>query len=133
MERTSREPSKQLREPLRFVFTSAALSILLLLGASISRAESAAVRVNQLGYELGSESRAYLIASGSESGAVFHVIDSEGMTSFSGGIGANLGTWGTFTVYALDFKISEARTYTIDVDGPFPATSLAFPVAVPRR
>jgi endoglucanase len=133
MERTSREPSKQLLEPLRFVFTSAALSILFLLGASISRAESAAVRVNQLGYELGSESRAYLMSSGSESGAVFHVIDSKGMTSFSGGIGANLGTWGTFTVYALDFKISEAGTYTIGVDGPFPATSLAFPVAAPEQ
>jgi endoglucanase len=133
MEGSSREPSKDWLDAIRFVFTSAALSILFLSGASISRAESAAVRVNQLGYELGSESRAYLMASGSESGAVFHVINSKGTTSFFGAIGANLGAWGRFTVYALDFKIGETGTYTIDVDGPFPATSLAFPVAAPEQ
>jgi endoglucanase len=109
-----------------------ALGVLILLAAS-SRAESASVRVNQLGYEVGAESRAYLMAPGPENGAVFHVLDAHEVSVVAGPIGAPLGRWGKFTVYALDFKISESGAYTIDVDGPLPATSPRFPVATPRQ
>jgi endoglucanase len=133
MQRASCEERHRLGRLLRICGALAVLAILILLVPSVSRAESAFVRVNQLGYEVGTENRAYLMAPSTESGAVFHVIDSKGVTVFSRAIGANLGTWGKFTVYALDFKISETGAFTIDVDGPLPATSPSFPVATPRQ
>jgi endoglucanase len=117
----------------RICETIAAFSILLFLGAGVANANSAFVRVNQLGYEVGSASRAYLMAVGSESGAVFQVLNSKGTVVFSNAIGATLGTWGNFSVYALDFKISDADTYTIDVDGPLPANSRRFRIETPRQ
>jgi endoglucanase len=91
------------------------------------------VRVNQLGYEVGTDARAYLMAPGSESGAAFRILNSKGVAVFSSAITTNLGTWGTFTVYALDFKVSDAGAYTIDVNGPFPANSPSFPVDSPEK
>jgi endoglucanase len=107
--------------------------IVILLMPSVGRAESAFVRVNQMGYEVGTESRAYLMAPGAENGAVFHVVDSKGTTVLSRAVGANLGAWGKFTVYALDFTIGETGAFTIDVDGPLRATSPSFRVATPRQ
>jgi endoglucanase len=86
-----------------------------------------------MGYEVGTDSRAYLMSTSSESGAVFQVIDSRGATVFSSAVGASLGTWGKFTVYALDFEIDSSGTYTIDVDGPVNATSLSFRVGTPKQ
>jgi endoglucanase len=103
-----------------------ALGILVFLLSSAVRAESGFVRVNQLGYELGAESRAYLMANGSESGATFEVRNSGGKTVCSKPIGSPLGQWGKFTVYSLDFQVDLAGTYTIEVDGPFPAVSPSF-------
>jgi endoglucanase len=106
-----------------------ALSVLVMMtffGASVGGAENAFVRVNQLGYEAGCSGRAYLMATGSESGAIFHVLNAKGASVFSSAIGANLGAWGKFTVYALDFKVGNAGVYTIDVNGPMPATSPSF-------
>jgi endoglucanase len=133
MKRACGEETGKRRGATRNCEALAALSILLFLGAGVADAHSAFVRVNQLGYEVGSASRAYLMASGSESGAVFQMLDSKGKVVFSNAIGANLGTWGNFTVYALDFKISDADTYTIDVDGPLPANSHRFRIGTPRQ
>jgi endoglucanase len=96
-------------------------------------ANTAFVRVNQIGYELGVDGRAYLMAPGSESGAVFHVLNSKGVAVFSSAIGASLGAWGSFTVYALDFRLSDVDTYTIDVDGPFSTNSPRFKVDTPEN
>jgi endoglucanase len=93
---------------------------------------SSHVRVNQLGYEVGTPSRAYLLAAGSEKGT-FNIRDSEGMIVYSAPIGANLGTWGSFTVYALDFKVSKTGDYTIEVSGTLAATSPRFDIAPPAR
>lgn len=117
----------------RVCTTTAALWLLLICVAPTAHARSAFVRVNQLGYEVGADSRAYLMSLGSEAGAVFRVINSEGMTVFSNGVGAKLGVWGKFTVYALDFKIGDSGAYTIDVDGPLAATSPNFPIAGRER
>jgi endoglucanase len=119
--------------PARFPRAVAALSLLIFLMVPTGRAANAFVRVNQMGYEVGAQSRAYLMAGGSESGAVFHVIDANGTTVVSSAIGAQLGTLGKFTVYALDFKINEAGTYKIDVDGPLNATSLSFRIGTPEQ
>src|SRR6266567_4282408 len=52
---------------------------------------AAFVRVNQAGYPANGSKRAYLMASGVETGATFAVKNSSGATLFSGPIGANLG------------------------------------------
>jgi endoglucanase len=92
-------------------------------------ANSAFVRVNQVGYPSAGSKRAYLMASAAETGATFSVKDSTGATVFSAPVGAFLGGWGnTFkSVYALDFNpVAAAGSYTITVSGPVPATSPSF-------
>jgi len=94
-------------------------------------AQTAFVRVNQVGYVSGSSKRAYLMASGSETGATF-VINSGGSTVFGpAAIGANLGSWSNTykNVYALDFDtFTTAGTYTISVSGPITASSPSFAI-----
>src|ERR1700719_844186 len=81
---------------------------------------TAHVRVNQIGYESGASKRAYLMASGSETGATFVILNSSGSTVFGpASIGANLGAWSSSypDVYAVDFEsFMTAGTYTISVD-----------------
>ncbi len=91
---------------------------------------SAYVRVNQVGYSSGTSKRAYLMATGAETGATFALKNSAGTTIYSAPVGASLGAWGTFTnVYALDFdSVSTAGTYTISVASPIAATSPAFKI-----
>ena len=83
--------------------------------------QSAFVRVNQVGYVSGAAKRAYLMASGAETGAMFTIKNSSGSTVFGpAAIGANLGSWSTGypDVYALDFDIFvTAGTYSIAVSG----------------
>jgi endoglucanase len=97
------------------------------------RADSgpAYVRVDQVGYDVLGSKRAYLMASGSEAGATFSVLDAGGRAVLSGTVGGNLGAWSASFpyVYALDFDALHAPgTYTLSVSGPIPTTSLAFPV-----
>ena len=95
-------------------------------------AQSAFVRVNQVGYVSGSSKRGYLMASGSETGATFVIKNSSGSTVFGpAAIGANLGSWSnTFkNVYPLDFDtFTTAGTYTISVNGPITALSPSFAI-----
>jgi endoglucanase len=100
-------------------------------------ASSAYVRVNQAGYETGNGPfRAYLMSTGSESGATFDVINSERKTVHSGAIGAWLGTWShsselSYDVYAIDFTAPGGDIYTISVSGPIAARSPKFAVNTP--
>jgi endoglucanase len=91
---------------------------------------SAWVRVNQVGYVSGASKRAYLMASGSETGATFEIKNSGGSTVFGPvAIGASLGSWSTAYphVYALDFdSFVTVGTYTISVSGPIAASSSSF-------
>jgi endoglucanase len=93
---------------------------------------SAYVRVNQAGYVSGASKRAYLMASGVETGATFVIKTSSGSTVFGpAAIGANLGSWssGYPDVYALDFdSFVTAGTYTISVSGPLAASSPSFTI-----
>src|SRR5881392_1014722 len=88
------------RTSLTYILKLLAFTILI---PSISFA-AAFVRVNQVGYPANSSKRAYLMASGVETGATFAVKNSGGTTLFSGPIGANLGSWSNSypDVYALD-------------------------------
>jgi endoglucanase len=111
------------------------LSMLILLSAfavaSPARGGSSAfIRVNQVGYPGSATKRAYLMATGAETGATFAVKNSVGTTVYSAPVGASLGAWGTFgSVYALDFdSVSAAGIYTISVASPIAATSPAFKI-----
>jgi endoglucanase len=97
----------------------------------VTFAQTAFVRVNQIGYVSAQTKRAYLISSGSETGATFSVKNSGGTTVFNGPIGANLGSWSRSysNVYALDFdSVMAAGTYTITVSGPIAASSPSFKI-----
>jgi endoglucanase len=92
-------------------------------------AGTAAVRVNQVGYDLAGPKRAYLMASATEAGATFAVKDEGGTTVFFGPVGPPLGQWSSSFpfVYALDFDaVQQAGSFTVSVTGPVPATSPTF-------
>ena len=61
------------------------------------------IRVNQIGYEAGLSARAYLMTSSAVSSVSYAVKNSAGSTVASGSVGATLGTWGSFSVYPIDF------------------------------
>jgi endoglucanase len=110
------------------------IGALLSAGLTTASAEAATgtafVRVNQLGYANASQAkRAYLMASATETGAIFSVKNASGATVFSAPIGPDLGKWsaGYPHVYALDFsQVTAAGTYTVSVAGPIPAASPSF-------
>ena len=107
---------------------------ILLLVSVFTQAQTAFVRVNQVGYVSGAAKRAYLMASGVETGATFTVKNSSGSTVFGpAAIGANLGSWsnGYPDVYALDFDSfipATAGTFSISVSGPIAASSPNFKI-----
>src|SRR5579863_1923425 len=103
-----------------------------------AQAESAYVRVSQVGYEAGeSGARAYLMSTAAETGATFKVVAADGTTAYTGKVGALLGTWAntkklTYQVYALDFVVGRGRSYSIFVTGPVSAHSPKFAVDLPN-
>src|SRR5215470_17482391 len=115
----------RMRVPVRRVasLVLVAVASMSLAGTAPVRADtgSAYVRVDQVGYEAHGSKRAYLMASGAETGAAFSVVDSHGNAVFSGAIGADLGSWSPAYphVYAVDFNgLADPGTYTVAVDGP---------------
>src|SRR5260370_41837525 len=106
------------------------LALAFSVGASLAHAASAYIRVNQVGYAGSSTKRAYLMASGAETGATFAVKNSSGATVYSASVGTSVGPWGNFAdAYALDFdSVSTAGTYTISVASPIAATSPVFKI-----
>src|SRR5262249_37345073 len=106
--------------------------LLVVFAGILASAQSAFVRVNQLGYVSGGVRRAYLMASAAEPAATFVIKNSGGTTVFGPvAIGANLGSWsGNYAnVYALDFNnLVTAGTYTIAVNGPIAANSPSFKI-----
>ena len=121
------QPSRFARLPRFFI----QVTVVVLLTAGLY-AQSAFVRVNQVGYVAGSSKRAYLMASGAESGATFSVKNSSGTTVFGpAAIGANLGSWSSSypDVYGLDFDaLTAVGTYTISVSGTIAASSPSFSI-----
>jgi endoglucanase len=96
-----------------------------------SAAQSAFVRVNQVGYPADTSKRAYLMASAAETGATFSVKNRRGQIVDTGAVGASLGSWSKSYpfVYPLDFAaVTRAGTYALTVSGPIPASSPSFQV-----
>jgi endoglucanase len=125
--------SSRFSTPLRLLPIAGVLLALLATTPS-ARAQSAYVRVSQVGYETGATPfRAYLMSTAAENGANFKVLNAKGATAFSGHVGALLGTWShskqeTYDIYALDFTVPGGELYTISVSGPVAATSPTFAV-----
>ena len=134
-------PSSDAKWSMRYPFARSvfAVSILLafltLASASRTAAQTAFVRVNQVGYPLNGGKRAYLMTATTETGAMFSVVNAAGTSVFSSAIVAKLGSWGTFSnVYALDFDaVTTPGTYTIKVTGPAAATSTSFAIDSPAN
>jgi endoglucanase len=105
---------------------------------ALARAQSAYVRVNQVGYESGETPfRAYLMSKVAEIGATFKVLNSKGAPAYSSHVGTLLGTWShskteTYNVYALDFAVAGGDLYSISVSGPANAVSPQFAVDCPE-
>src|SRR5579859_3777019 len=95
-------------------------------------AGSAYVRVNQVGYISGETKQAILMATGSESGATFNVINAaNGKRVYSAPIGTGQGSWSSAypNTYLLDLSpVQASGSYTISVSGPIPATSPSFKI-----
>jgi endoglucanase len=108
------------------------VAVILICAGMLPAWGAAYVRVNQVGYVSGASKRAYLMASGAETGATFVIKTSSGSTVFGPtAIGANLGSWSASypDVYALDFdSFVTMGTYTISVTGPIAATSPSFTI-----
>jgi endoglucanase len=98
----------------------------------LAAAQSAFVRVNQVGYVARASKRAYLMASGSETGATFSLKNTSGTTVFGpAAIGERLGSWSSRyrDIYALDFdSLVTPGTYLIKVEGPISASSPGFKI-----
>ena len=113
----------------RFNKSAFCVAVLVISSGLPLAAQTAFVRVNQVGYVGGGSKRAYLMSSGAESGATFSVRNSSGTSVLTAPIGANLGSWSRSypNVYALDFSnVTASGTYTITVNGPIAASSPSF-------
>lgn len=100
--------------------------ILLLLNALPIFAASF-IRLNQVGYKIATPARAYLMTTSSVSGSTFSIKNDGGTTVIAAAaIGAQIGTWGSYFVYPLDFTLNTSGRYTISVNGSASATSLSF-------
>src|SRR5579863_1868321 len=79
------------------------------------------VRVDQVGFLSTETKQAYLMTSGSVSGATFSVVDSSGSTVQTGNVGsASRGSWNSSypDVYPIDFSgLTTSGTYHIQVSG----------------
>ena len=121
----------------RFILRAAAL-LGCLASIPCAHAQSAYVRVSQVGYEAGeSPFRAYLMSRVPASGARFNVSNSKGEIVHVGHVGALLGTWShtkqiRYNVYAIDFAVPVGDLYEISVSHPA-AKSPRFAVDTPNN
>ena len=112
-------------------FFSAIVIAIFVAAGSISALAANYIRVNQIGYEAGKPSRAYLMTAKTLTASKFAITDSSGQTVTSGSVGALLGTWGKFNVYPIDFILHKHDTYMISVSHGVTGTSPAFRVDTP--
>ena len=114
--------------PLR---TLAVLTFFSLLASA--HAADSYVRVNQVGYEVGLSARAYVMTTKSVADARFSITDAAGNAIVSGSLGSQLGTWGKFDVYPIDFILSQTGTYVVSLSHGLTGASAAFRVDSPRQ
>src|ERR1700704_3091104 len=99
-----------MRSFFRFLYTSSsvwlsAIFFVLTAAALSAHAAPALIRVNQIGYEVGISARAYLMTSPPVRGVSYFLNNSSGVRGAGGTVGPSLGSWGSFTVYPIDFTL----------------------------
>jgi len=103
-----------------------------LLTTSASAAGHAYVRVNQVGYINGETKQAVLMASSSESGATFSIVNtSTSQSVYSASIGSSTGSWNSSypDTYLVDFSsVTTTGSYQVHVNGSITATSPTFKI-----
>jgi endoglucanase len=129
-------PHAPAARPRRSGGTGWATLLLLALALSLpahSRAASAYVRLNQMGYVTNESKQAVLLATSADSGTFSVVNATNGATLFSAAIPAtSLGSWNsTFpNTYLLDFSaMTNPGIYQVQVSGTIATTSSNFPVS----
>ena len=122
--------------PRRSLLTPSASAILTLavltlcFGCRALAQSGRVVRLNQLGYLGSGAKRAFLLTPGHDSGATFTVRDEHGRVRYRARAGKSSGRWGRFIVQPLDFDpVTQAGTYTVQVEGRQPTTSPPFRIA----
>ena len=114
----------------------ASIPLLLFATEPLLVAQTAFIRVNQAGYEVGTTARSYLMTTAAPAHAKFKVINQSGKATHSASIGGLVGTWAhssdtSYNVYSLDFSVP-AGIYTLAVSGDVTATSPRFAVDTPE-
>ena len=107
-------------------------------GCSALRAAetNALIRVNQVGSWVGDTKQAILLATGSESGAKFDVVGSDGAVALASTVGRSVGSWNRnySSVYVLDFSgVRNSGVFFIKVEGRLPAASQSFRIGTRRE
>ena len=91
----------------------------------------AQIRVNQVGFLVGGDKLARLMATVPETGATFKVVSADGTVALTAPVGKNAGAWNPAyaNVYELDFSaVKTAGVYSIKVGGTIPAVSPPFQI-----
>jgi endoglucanase len=102
----------------------------LCLGSTVAAA-GAYVRVSQIGYEAGAPMRAYLMSTSALAGEKFTVRSAAGKSVAAGSVGGDLGGWGSYRVYPIDFSLAATGSYRITVGGTVAVASPPFAVGPP--
>src|ERR1039458_3819927 len=92
---------------------------------------NAQIRVNQAGFLVNDTKQALLMATGSESNAIFKVVSSDGPVALTASVGNKIGSWSTVytNIYLLDFSsVKKAGIYSIKVYGGVLAVSPSFQI-----
>jgi hypothetical protein len=109
------------------LLTTASTSFSTLNAAEIN----AQIRVNQAGFLVNDTKQALLMATDSESNAIFKVVSSDGPFALTASVGNKIGSWSTVytNIYLLDFSsVKKAGIYSIKVYGVVPAVSPSFQI-----
>jgi endoglucanase len=117
---------------MRFSLLGLILAVGVLTACSAPSADTAFVRVDQVGYAPGEVKHAYLMSPADPGATRFDVVDSAGKVALTGTAGRSTGSWsdGFGTVRVLDVSaLKTPDTYRIQVAGA--ASSPAFRIAPP--
>jgi endoglucanase len=124
--------ARSTRSGIVFIVVLVLASLFISVSNSHASGGSAYIRINQIGYINGETKQAVLMATGSENGATFNVINNATKKSvYTAPIGSNLGSWNSIfpDTYSLEFSpVRTTGSYSISVSGPLLARSPTFKI-----
>ncbi|MCX4907882.1 glycoside hydrolase family 9 protein [Streptomyces sp. NBC_00878] len=131
---STRRTSRRLRSAALLATAAAMASTVVALAPPVSAAPGdAEVRVNQVGYIVGETKQAFAMGTSSNlSDAGFKVVDENGTTVATGGLGTSTGGWNTAydSVHTIDLtSVNTPGTYHVELTGTAGGTSPTFKIA----